>query len=115
MVSIDDFFDGNNDKGSFAANACTKDIDVNEFYLIFKRIMAEENVEDIWILINDIEDECAYSDTAFISTNADKKQIYQWFGEAFPSDVGEVDHNDKVYERISPLREGYKLFNLWWD
>lgn len=117
IVDIEDFFEGNYVEESFAANACTENIDVREFYRIFKDIKLKSNVQDIKILIYSIEEDedWPYSDTAFILTSASKKEVYDWFGDAFPSDIGEDDGKGKGLERLPKLKEGYKLYYLWWD
>lgn len=115
FVTIEDFFEGNDVKGSFATNGCTQEIYVHEFYNIFKGIKSKANVQDIRLLIYSVEEDWAYSDTAYILSSANKEEIYSWFGEAFPSDIGEDNPSDKDLERLPQLNDGYKIYYLWWD
>ena len=109
-ISVKDFFNGNYVQGSFAANACTDEIDVREFCEIFKEIEKKENVKEVYIEICDVnvEEEWPYSDTAFVVTTANEDEIKAWFKDAFPS---EIDENVSVEK----LESGYKLYCLWWD
>lgn len=115
LVSVEDFFEDNNVIGSFAANACTKNLDVHEFYEILKNIKTKENVQDIWIVICDIDEEWPYSDTIYISTTASGDDIYEWFGDGFPSEVWEVNSKENILTEIPQLRTEFKLFGVWWD
>lgn len=110
QISIEDFFEGNYVQGSFAANACTNEIDVEEFYKIFKDIKTKENVKELYIEICDVgvEEEWPYSDTAFIVTSANEEEINNWFGDAYPSEINE-------HVSLKELEDGYKLYCLWWD
>ena len=109
-ISVKDFFEGNYVQGSFAANACTDEIDVREFFDIFKEIEKKDNVKEVYIEICDagIEEEWPYSDTAFVVTTANEEEIRDWFKEAFPSEIDE-------HVSIEKLEDGYKLYCLWWD
>lgn len=109
-IYIEDFFEGNHVQGSFAANACSDEIDVEEFYKIFKDIKNKENVKELYIEICDvdIEEEWPYSDTAFIVTSANEEEINNWFGDVCPSEINE-------HVSLKELEDGYKLYCLWWD
>lgn len=117
LVSIEDFFEGNNLDGSFAANACDIDFDINEFYSAFKKIKSMYNVQDVWIMITDIDEEWPYSDTALIaiSTDINIEDISNLFGKGFPSEIREVDLENEKSIRVPNLKADYKLLCLWWD
>lgn len=115
LVSIEDFFEGNNAAGSFAANACTENLDVHEFYEILKDIKLKENVFEVWIVICDIDEEWPYSDTIYISTTANEDDIYKWFGDGFPSEVWQVDCKECALIQTSELKNGFRVFGAWWD
>ena len=109
-ISVNDFFEGNYVKGSFASNACTDEFDVKEFYAIFKEIEKKENVKEVYIEIADVdvEEEWPYSDTAFVVTTANEEEIESWFKEASPSEIDE-------HISIEKLKDSYKLYCLWWN
>ncbi len=115
LVSVEDFFEGNNVLGSFAANACTENLDVHEFYEILKNIKLKENVQDVWIVICDIDEEWPYSDTIYISANANEGIIYKWFGDGFPSEVWKIDCKENILTEIPEIENGFKVFGVWWD
>ena len=117
LVSIADFFDGNMVEGSFAANACDIDFDANEFYFTFKQIKALNNIQDVWIMITDIDEEWPYSDTALIAVSKDtsEEDVNKWFGKGFPSEIREVNLKKEKSIHIPYLKDGYKLLSLWWD
>lgn len=115
LVSIEDFFEGNNVVGSFAANACTENLDVHEFYKILKGIKLKENVLEVWIVICDIDEEWPYSDTIYISTTANEDGIYEWFRDGFPSEVWQINSKECEVIQTSELKNGFRVFGVWWD
>ena len=117
LVSIDDFFQGNTIEYSFAANACSTDFNVSEFYNIFKKINNLDTVQDMWILITDMDEEWPYSDTALIALSNDIQEanIKEWLGNGCPSEIRELNLSCESSIHIPYLRDGYKLLSLWWD
>ncbi|GFZ30401.1 hypothetical protein CSC2_09270 [Clostridium zeae] len=116
LVSIEDFFEGNTIEYSFAANACDEDFNVNEFYVAFKKIKSLDNVQDIWIMITDIDEQWPYSDTALIAVSSDIEEacVNECFGQV-PPEVRELNLTDEPSLPIPYLNDGYKLLSLWWD
>lgn len=117
LVSVDEFFNGNDVLGSFAANACTEEIDVCQFHDIFKEIENRDDVRGVWIEIVDIDDndEWPYSDTGYLITSASESEINTWFGEGFPSDIRLVSDDEEVRNYIVINESGFNLYSLWWD
>lgn len=115
LVSVKEFFEDNNNEYSFAANVCNNNINVFSFYKIFNMLSTLESVQDVWILITDIDEEWPYSDTVYISSSLKQNEINNIFGDAFPSEINEVDSNDEISDQIQNLKDGYKLYCLWWD
>jgi len=117
LVSIDDFFEANDICGSFAANACDTNLDVKEFYSIFKMIEAMDKVQEVWIMITDIDEEWPYSDTALIALSSEisNEEVNKWFGDGFPNEIQVLDIEKEKTICIPNLKEGYKLLYLWWD
>ena len=117
LVSIEEFFEDNVYRWSFAANACNNDVDVFTFNRIFRDLEQLKSVQFIEILIVDIDDEeeWPYSDTAFISTSLNEKEIESFFGKAFPSEITEINVGDPILKQIKDIKEGFKLYCLWWD
>ena len=51
----------------------------------------------------------------YISSSLDKEEISGIFGEAFPSKISEIMKDDKIFEQITDIKDGCKLYCLWWD
>lgn len=113
LVDCIDFFDGNHVFGSFAANACTPQFDIDDFRKAFENLLARDDVQRIWIDLYsfDNDEDWPYADTAYISTSLSKKFFESHFGEGFPSEVFVNDY-DKVFGDISPE---FTLYGLSWD
>jgi len=115
LVSIEEFFNDNSNRWSFATNACNKEIDVFVFHRIFKELFELESTQNLWILIVDIDEDWPYSDTAFISTRLNADKLNDILDEVAPSEVSEVPQDNEIRKQITDIQEGYKLYCLWWD
>lgn len=101
-------------KGSFAANACTENYDINEFHIAFSKLLERDDVQAIWISLYSFDEDeyWPYSDTAFISTTLPESFLNEYFGEVFPSEITCIDEIDVSFGTIN---EDFKLYMLWWD
>lgn len=119
LVTVDEFFEQNSNRWSFAANACSEELDVHSFYKIFSRLSGLDQVQCIWIEIVDMDADGPYSDSVYIAADLQmeelKEYIIEYMKEGFPDDIIEIPDEDEIREQISGLKEGCKLYFLWWD
>lgn len=116
IVSLELFFEGNDDTGSIGCNLLEHP-GTEKFYSILKKIRDRENVQDVLIEIMEFdEDESMwpFSERVYIITSASKNEIRDWVEEL------EIDEIGKGYEYCKPVeapvqKEGYHVYSLWWD
>jgi len=113
IVSVQDFFEENTVKGSFAANVCSKELDDKEFKKAFTELLENKDIQNIWVSLYDYDEEIGwpYSDTIFIATSLESDYFKKYFGELCPSEITENEKN----EIFGKIKEGNKLLCLWWD
>ena len=115
IVSLEQFFYGNTDESSIGCNLLNHPgIDV--FNSVLLKIRKQENVQDVLIEIYEYEDvgEWPYSERIYMLTSASKSEIEDWVKELGPTEVDEGWIDDCVVGK-PVLRNGYTVFNLWWD
>ncbi|HET9399862.1 MAG TPA: hypothetical protein VFO34_02840 [Candidatus Acidoferrales bacterium] len=114
-VSLEDFFDGNDDVGSIGCNLLVHP-GVDRFYRIFKEIRWHPRVQDVRVEIKDLVDEHSwpFADTVFVLTSMDRHELYEAAAELNPDEVGEfIPANIPV--DLQPLKDGMKVLGIWWD
>lgn len=117
IVSLEDFFEGNTDEGSIGCNLLEHP-GIETFYNVLLKIREQENVQDVFIEIMDIEEDddyWAFSERLYILTSVDQETVEKWVSELEPS---EIDDQGYVFGKppLAPeLKDGYMVFSLWWD
>jgi hypothetical protein len=142
VVSLADFFNGNDSYGSFAANLTVplpppppgcwnklrawwrgKTFDLpapSDFYQLFKRVRDRDEVQDVLVEIRELEEEAdgrqwPYSDTVLILARASRDEVAGWLeGPLHPDDLSEGYPNGKP-RVVRELADGVKVFAAWWD
>jgi|SRR3972149_5556435 len=117
LVTLEEFFEGNNDYGSIGYNFYPDQPSPAEFYQVFKTIREKPGVSDIRVEVKDLEDPNGWpaTDTVWIITNASPEDIRQWLGERFkPDEVIEGFPEKPVIESYE-IPHGFKALGVWWD
>src|SRR5688500_15349378 len=80
VVSLEDFFTGNNDRGSIGANLGPNQPPIAEFYRALREIRAKPEVQDVLVRIYDYDDPTSwpYTDTVYIISSAPLPTIKEW-------------------------------------
>lgn len=115
VVSLEDFFEGNEDLGSIGCNLIDHP-GVDTFYKILKDVRERDDVQDVLIIINQI-DKCLdwpNSDSLYILTSCSKEQVSEWVKRLQPDDIAEGWVWEKPPAAPQP-KEGYKVYWVWWD
>jgi hypothetical protein len=116
VVTIEQFFDGNDDFGSIMCNLRPPSIAAVRDLLL--TIRNRPDVESVLIAIHETmeEDDEAwpFADQVLIVTAADPSKVMDWFPKDLaPDDVSEVAQEVEGVPR--PREKGAKVLVAWWD
>jgi hypothetical protein len=123
-VSVEAFFDGNDDLGSIGCNIPNDEHPgLHKFNEVLRKINKRKDVQCVLIKIYDIEEGAwPFSDEVYILSSASLGEVREWIEELCPSNVyDDLTRNDgKTWKAIKPhngpeLQEGMKAYYIWWD
>lgn len=133
LVSLEDFFDGNDDLGSIGCNLDDPNTaqarkpetsvsfwphpGVEGFYKILRTIRERPDVQDVLVEISDTdvdEGNWPFSERVYILTAASLEDVGAWAAGIFPTEVSEGYDVGKSALAPDPL-PGYQAYTLWWD
>ena len=116
LVSLEAFFEGNDDPGSIGCNLANHP-GVRRFYDVLAEIRARPEVQDVLVGIYEVvEDESSwpFAETVYVLTSDEPKVVQRWTTELEPDEVGTgVEYGElpgalMLAQDMSPVR-------LWWD
>ena len=114
LVTVDEFFEGNEEVGSIGCNL-ESEPPPSVFYELFRVIAQRPEVKDIRIQITMFDNpEWPFSDTVYIMTTASPEQVASWFPDELKPDetwAGFVDQPFEPYE----VPGDSKPIACWWD
>jgi len=116
-IPLDDFLEGNDDDGSFAANA---GMSLARFAARLTKIQEQPDVQGVYILINELmeqeEHAWPYSEVALIYTTAAEDEVSGWFGKnTRPDELNELDPSEGLPPGAPEPLPGTTIFEAWWD
>lgn len=114
VVSLEDFFEGNNDEGSIGCNL-NEFPDLSTFYKVLKRVSSKPVVGAVFVRINMIEDTWPFSDVVYIVTSARIDAVRQWLEPLQPSSVEEGLYLDDQLANGYAVPDGMRVTHAWWD
>ena len=114
-VSLDDFFEGNDDLGSIGCNL-TKHPGVSKFYETLAAIKSRSDVQDVLVEIVDLVDEHSwpFSDKVFVLTSMPAEILRKLMSKLEPDEVGQFPA-DLTPRDLPPLKTGMQILGAWWD
>ena len=116
FVSVEDFFDGNEDTGSIGANIYPEPPSLREFYYTFKKFKHSPKTDKLLIRIADIDEiEWFYTDMIYISGNYTLAEIKKMFKQLKPDEIYEGMMYDNKPSNIPQIKPGNKAYSVWWD
>lgn len=127
VVSLDDFFDGNWDEGSFATNMVGYGLpSLEECYQILAEIRDRSDVQDVLIAIIDCPEAdepddfemWSVSDTVYVLASFTEDEFVQMTKRLVPDDayLGTWSCRTGIKPPMAPeLKPGHHVFVLWWD
>jgi hypothetical protein len=115
LLTIEEFFEGNEYPGSIGCNLSPAP-PPSRFYSLFKRIASRPNVKDIRVRITDFDDfDWPFSDTVYIMTSATVEEVGSWFdADLAPDEIWEGFHTGETHEPYS-TPSGTRPVAVWWD
>lgn len=115
LVTLEDFFEGNNDRTSIGVNILENQPSPQEFYIELKKIRNLDNVQDVLVRIQDIEDtDWPFTDTIYIISSLSFEEIKSNLKELQPDEIYE-DWMYSIPINAPEIEYGNKVFSVWWD
>ena len=120
LISVKEFFDGNNDIASIAPNLIEKP-KISEYYKVFKELLENEKVENIFVNIKDINiyengklenSEWFYSDIIYIVGKIDKQEVIIKTKKLKPSEV-DYDTENTIKKQNKKYSEMNVIYVFW--
>jgi hypothetical protein len=117
LVTLDEFFFGNDDFGSIGCNLSPM-LGPQFFYEKLKSIRSQPNVQDVLVEVTEIEEEdpatWPFSDRVYVFTNATREDVVHWAAALQPDAVEQGLPKGRPDSALE-LKAGYQCYGLWWD
>lgn len=115
LVTLEEFFEGNEDYGSIGYNFYPDQPAPSEFWQFFAKIRDREDVVTVLIQVSDQEDPDGWpsTDTVWVVTSASADDVNTWLGDRFQSDeliIGIPDHVEHI-----EIPDGFEAIGVWYD
>jgi len=112
-VSLETFFEGNNDFSSIGVNLYPHQPSPQEFYSVFKKIKSSPKTENIFVRISDSDDgDWFYTDAVYVVGNWTKDEIKEAVKDIQPDEI----YDEWMYGKPVNIPETTgKVFSIWWD
>jgi hypothetical protein len=117
VVSLESFFEGNDDGGSIGCNLIDHP-GVYQFFAILRNVRERADVQDVWVGISEVlgDDEWPFSDHVYVVTSASADDVLRWTIALSPEpEVASGWWKDAPPARPIPVPEGMRVLTLWWD
>lgn len=117
LLTLEEFFDGNDAVGSIGCNLPTVP-EPRELYGLLAEIRAKPEVSDVRVQITCVDDpgnDWPFSDTLWIITAAAPDTVAAWFPDHLaPDEVWEGWSPRRKFEDC-PVRDGHRAIAVWYD
>ena len=116
VVSLEDFFEGNQDDGSIGCNLIPYP-GLERFYEVLKAIRSRDEVQDVLIVINSIDDEESwpFSESILILAHASELQVLEWMKDLEPTEIWQGWGEAGKPPAAPDPTDGMVVYGLWWD
>jgi hypothetical protein len=116
VVSLEDFFEGNQDLGSLGCNLIEHP-GTDGFYRVLSDVRSRADVQDVLVEIYEImegEDEWPFSERVYILTSASPGDVLVWLASLEPSEI-EEGWAGQAPPAAPALQAGMRVLAAWWD
>jgi hypothetical protein len=116
VVSLEDFFTGNDDPGSIGCNLGDKQPSMLEFFETLQAIRSNAIVQDVLVRIYDYDDPefWPYTDTVYILTSAQLEDVQSWVASLCCDEVHAEWMYGKPDAAPAPMK-GMTPYSVWWN
>lgn len=118
VISLEDFFEGNNDAGSIACNLQEAyRLKIGEWFQILKRIRDRQEVQDVLVEIFEVPEDgetWPSSDRIYVLTSAGEEEVKSWMQPLRPDELAE-GYIEGVPPGAPVLAHGKRVYQAWWD
>lgn len=115
VVSLESFFDGNDDVGSLGCNL-TDHPGMERFYAILKQIRDRNDVHDVLIEVSEVEEDdddmWPFSEQLFVVSTADLATVSLLLSELQPT---EITNDAPLPPSARAIPAGFTIYAAWWD
>jgi len=115
IVSLEEFFTGNEDLGSIGCNL-TDHPGMQTFYTELKAIRSRPDVQGVFVAIHELDEDTIwpFSECVYILTSAPIDEISNWVQKLQPSEISEGWLYNKPPD-APKLKDGMRPVSCWWD
>lgn len=117
LLSLEEFFEGNDHTGSIGCNL-EFEPEPHEFYDLLANIRLKPEVHDIRIQITCVDSpgkEWPFSDTIWIITTASADAVRDWFPKRLAPDECWEGWNERGKYEPCEVPEGHRAVGVWYD
>lgn len=115
VLTLDQFFKGNNDIGSIGVNLYPDQPYPAVFYETFKRLIQSGQIESVYVRIADVDDiEWFFTDTVFLVGQISLDELRQRVADIHPTKI----YKGWMYGLPANLSDDFsdkQVYSLWWD
>jgi hypothetical protein len=114
-VSLEDFFEGNDDQGSIGCNLFLHP-GISKFYQTLAEIKSRSDVQDVLVEIRDLVDEHSwpFSDSVFVLTSMSVENLRKLMSKLKADEVGQFPAGSTPKD-LPLLETGMQILGAWWD
>jgi hypothetical protein len=117
LVTLEEFFVGNDDFGSIGCNL-TPMLGPQFFFEKLKSIRSQPRVQDVLVEVTEVEEEdpamWPFADRVYVYTDATAEDVAHWTMALQPNAIDEGFAHGK-HDCAPELMPGYKCYGVWWD
>jgi hypothetical protein len=116
LLTLPEFFEGNNDDGSIGCNLSPSP-GPRIFYEVLKEIAARSDVADVRVQItmHDDPEMWPFSDTIWVITSATPEKVAEWFEKLIRPDRCSAGWREGVSYEPVRIPNGMWPVACWWD
>ena len=115
VVTLEQFFDGNDDYGSIGCNLSDHPSPAG-FYRELLAIRSRADVHNVLVEIHEVEEDdetmWPFSERVFVIARCDQTTVAEWLAPLQPS---ELDIGIPLPPTAEQLPAGFTTFSAWWD
>jgi hypothetical protein len=117
LVTLEAFFEGNDDKGSIGCNL-EKHPGISSFYEILRSIRSKENVQDVLVEIYEVDEDdestWTFSERIYLITSANQDEVEEWMKTLNPDEIGN-GFTFGTPKNAPVIKSGMSVYSAWWD